>query len=114
MLIKNFLSLLAAATISVALLSGTPKALAAETTQPGTAPDEGTVEAPLAPDATDQTGPIVPAPAAKPQKPQLATVDTGASRWKGRKLRHPRGGGFPQAVMRWANLAKAIMREKKI
>ena len=114
MLIKNSLSLLAAATISVALLSATPTALAAETTQPGTAPDEGTVEAPLAPDATDQTGPIVPAPAAKPQKPQLATVETGASRWKGRKLRHPRGGGFPQAVMRWANLAKAIMREKKI
>lgn len=112
--LKKSVVLLTAATISTAIVAGTSHAMAAEANRPATAPEETAAEAPLIPGATDQTAPIAPLPAAKPQKPQFASVDTGASRWKGNKLRHPRGGGFPKAVKRWANLAAAVMREKRI
>jgi len=75
------------------------------------------------PKANQPTKPLLvkkartPATEAKPGKggkKQLATINTGPSEWQGRKLRHPRGGKFYPTVVRWANLVKMVMREKKI
>lgn len=43
-----------------------------------------------------------------------ATVDTGPSKWRGKKLRHPNGRRFHRNVKRWANLVRSVMREHRI
>lgn len=51
--------------------------------------------------------------AAKPPVP-TADVSTGPTRWVGQLVRHPRGGRFYPNVLRWANLALAVMHEHGI
>ena len=91
---------------------------AADSKQPNPPQGVPQQEAPAAPateTAPGQQG--APASEAKPGKggkKKLATIKTGPSKWKGRKLRHPRGGKFYPSVIRWANLVKMVMREKKI
>jgi len=40
-----------------------------------------------------------------------ATVQTGPSKWRGKRLRHPNGRKFPRNVKRWANLVRSVMAE---
>lgn len=50
---------------------------------------------------------------AKPPVP-TADISTGPSPWLGKRLRHPTGRRYYPAVLRWANLALAVMREHRI
>jgi hypothetical protein len=62
-----------------------------------------------------QQAAVLPAePAAVPPAKKEVGVKTGPSEWEGRKLRHPDGGKFPNVVLRWANLVRAVMQEHDI
>ncbi|MCH9814956.1 MAG: transglycosylase SLT domain-containing protein [Actinomycetia bacterium] len=61
--------------------------------------------------ASASTVSVVPAAKKKNKKVKVATVATGPSKWRGKRLRHPSGRKFPAQVIQWANLAKAVMFE---
>jgi hypothetical protein len=65
--------------------------------------------------AATSTVSVGAATAAKP-KPPVPTADTstGPSRWLGKRLKHPTGRRYYPAVLRWANLVLAVMREHRI
>ncbi len=77
-------------------------------------------QATLAPRAADAPVTVVsqPAPliqnASAPAPVTAVSVETGPSRWEGKRLRHPSGGSFPKSVTRWANIVVAVMDEHKI
>jgi hypothetical protein len=119
MLYQRLSALSGALAIGAVLLAAPASADSNQPNPPQAAPPPAQAPAtegqPAAETAPGQEG--APAPEAAPGqggKNQMATIDTGPSEWQGRKLRHPRGGKFYPAVIRWANLVKMVMWEKKI
>ena len=118
-------ALCGALAIGAALLAAPASADSKQPNPPqGVPPQQEAPAAPAAPASegqpSNETAPGqegAPTSEAKPGKggkPKLATINTGPSKWQGRKLRHPRGGKYYPTVIRWANLVKMVMREKKI
>lgn len=85
---------------------------------PAAAPASAATQAGPAAAVVSATSAAVPAQAPvvnqSRRKRVRATVDTGPSKWRGKKLRHPNGRRFHRNVKRWANLVRSVMREHRI